>query len=593
MRAALAFVAIVWGLAAVPPGGASGLRLEGFAMDLAQGGDDDAVLLRNLGGEAADLSNVSVSDNAGSWRLPAGAVLGPGDHAYLTQADGAFVEAFGRPPDFSQSAESASRRILVAGSFGLSQSSDRIVLWDGGTILDAVAYGDGEAPPGGWEGPAVPIAGGTFLRWFARAAADDTDTAADWDAGRRAYAGEHLWPPGRASTTGILIAYAAPEHSRAVLRSVLLSAESSIRANVYQFRDLLLADELAAHVAARPGLRLDLLLDEQPVGESREELSERGHVIDRLVAAGATVRLLEHDRYRFDHAKYVVVDEELLLVQTENFVPSGIPADGESGNRGWGLVVEDPVLASAAAEVFDADFELRPFGARGAGLAEAPTLPPPELFSAAPARGRAAPRTVSGPANATLLVAPLASGGADDPVRDLIGAARTEILVAQLDLAPWWRAASGAVVPHPYLAALYDAAGRGVRVRVLLDGHFLEDAGALGSNADTVAVVEARAAAGDIEARLQDGDAPVLHAKGMVVDRATAMVGSMNWNANSVLQNREVGLVVERAEVASFFADLFETDWEAAGPGLLPTAPFATVLTAVCLGFAIEGLRRR
>jgi phosphatidylserine/phosphatidylglycerophosphate/cardiolipin synthase-like enzyme len=47
------------------------------------------------------------------------------------------------------------------------------------------------------------------------------------------------------------------------------------------------------------------------------------------------------------------------------------------------------------------------------------------------------------------------------------------------------------------------------------------------------------------------------------VDGESVLVSSINWNENSPKNNREVGVVVHDEKVAGYFADVFETDWNA------------------------------
>ncbi len=46
--------------------------------------------------------------------------------------------------------------------------------------------------------------------------------------------------------------------------------------------------------------------------------------------------------YRYDHAKYMVIDQRAILLTSENFKYSGFPPAGMTGNRGWGVYLEDP-----------------------------------------------------------------------------------------------------------------------------------------------------------------------------------------------------------------------------------------------------------
>jgi putative cardiolipin synthase len=49
-----------------------------------------------------------------------------------------------------------------------------------------------------------------------------------------------------------------------------------------------------------------------------------------------------------------------------------------------------------------------------------------------------------------------------------------------------------------------------------------------------------------------------LHAKSFVVDRETVFIGSLNLDARSVVQNTEIGVVLESAEIGGRIADSFD-----------------------------------
>jgi hypothetical protein len=53
----------------------------------------------------------------------------------------------------------------------------------------------------------------------------------------------------------------------------------------------------------------------------------------------------------------------------------------------------------------------------------------------------------------------------------------------------------------------------------------------------------------------------ILHNKGMIVDGKKVLISSINWTENSLKNNRECAVLVESPEVASFYKELFESDW--------------------------------
>lgn len=111
---------------------------------------------------------------------------------------------------------------------------------------------------------------------------------------------------------------------------------------------------------------------------------------------------------------------------------------------------------------------------------------------------------------------------------------------------------------RPILAALREAGGRGVRVRVLAD---------LGFQRTYPEDLAALDAAGGVEVRLLDAKrlwGGVLHAKGMVVDGRELYLGSQNWDWRALEHIRELGVRVRHPALAGRMAAVFALDWDAA-----------------------------
>jgi phosphatidylserine/phosphatidylglycerophosphate/cardiolipin synthase-like enzyme len=143
----------------------------------------------------------------------------------------------------------------------------------------------------------------------------------------------------------------------------------------------------------------------------------------------------------------------------------------------------------------------------------------------------------------------------------------------------------------PFLQAVLDAAARGVEVRILLSSAWYVSE----ENRQLVTWLEEQAAAANLSlsARVAEpgGAFEKIHAKGVIIDDEAVILGSINWNNNSVRNNREVALVLEGEAVATYFGDVFEADWRGEGGGRrLPLGlGLACLLGAV---LAILGARR-
>ncbi len=115
--------------------------------------------------------------------------------------------------------------------------------------------------------------------------------------------------------------------------------------------------------------------------------------------------------------------------------------------------------------------------------------------------------------------------------------------------------ASLATDSDPVADALMAAARRGVAVRVLLDQSDFEP---------SITERNARAAqslvSAGIDARLDD-PAITTHAKLAIVDRATVVVGSTNWNRYALFEHRQADVRIDDERVAAAFGAFFDRLW--------------------------------
>ncbi|WP_246999458.1 phospholipase D-like domain-containing protein [Halosolutus gelatinilyticus] len=459
------------------------------------------------------LENWTITDGHTTARLPNETVSG----RIALSADPAATEPLTADPVLE-----------LDGTLRLAVDGDELSLRNGTTTLDTVAY------------DRAPLA----ERWYRSDRAAESDSAAD------AAARGRWWPR---DATCLPVSTFDPEEATAfvlpdspdVPRETIRNAEDRLLLAGYTFTDEAIAADLVD--AADRGVDVAVLLESGPVGGAPEETRTR---IERLDAAGIDVRVIggEGARYRYHHAKYLVADDAVLIT-TENWKPSGV---GGASNRGWGVRVSDGDLADGLAAVFEADFD-------GWDTEPGPAHVENASFVAddpSPAREFDAdhPPTTMPVESAELLLAP---DNAEPRLKELLASADDELLIEQAGVDP----------DVSLLEASIDAARRGVTVRLLLDGSWY-----VADEHERLAARLDRAAARDdldLDVRLVDDERwnrfEKIHAKGIVVDRETAVVGSANWNDNSLRENREVLLVLHGEAAAAYYADVFEGDWEREG----------------------------
>lgn len=509
---------------------------------------------------AGPLDGVTVTDGEGSVRFPPGAVS-PG-RVVVARDAAAYQKVHGAPPDYEfAGTDPAVPEMLSLGDLRMANSGDNLILMVGRTVVQEVR----------WPGDVVARQGQVhFLR------------NGVWDPHPRMIGQSDFAPATYEDVTVTL--FVSPDSSYEVFSGAIGSARQSIDVNVYEFTHPGIARMLVE--AADRGVAVEVLLEGGPVGGiSAEEKA----VVSYLTGNGIPVRVMTtqgdvHARYRFDHAKYLVIDGESVLVTSENFKESGVPETGLKGNRGWGAWVHDPRVAAYFSAVYEAD-------STGGDIGPAPSGGAPAGTGRSAYDPVFAPLTVEG-ATVTPVLSPETSG----LVLEMIAGAEERILIEQAYIT---NSTGGG--PNRFLAAAINASRRGVAVQVILDSSWFNVEGE-NDNDEQAAWINAlaRSESLPLEARCIDLAAANLekvHTKGVVVDTSSVLISSINWNDNSPDFNREAGVIVVHPDAARYFAAVFEADWNAGGPtgdggADLRLTCAALIVLAFALIYAVRKIRR-
>ncbi len=542
---------------------ASGQVIVGVVPDLPGviPGDEAFALAAN---DAMTLSGWQVSDGEGTWPLPD-------------------VTVASTPTWFvgNRTAWRAHDGPMPVGVFGqaiqLGNDGDQLYLIDPqGVTRDTFLYGDKTTPE--WGVFAYGSPGVIYTRsgwpsgpWI------DTDSADDWRSPRPHRVGESNIPMPTFQVPA-LTAYVSPDNSFGVLTELLASATQRIHLHVYDLRSQELVEVLAA--AAARGVDVQVLVQDRPVGQDSDARHQTADGLQRIQAAGGQAFLARDDRYRNHHLKVVVVDGA-VAIQSENWVASGVPEDPSWGNRGWGVVLHDPIAASWFATWMSADrraWDTLPFdlAAYDPGFRTPPRFSTPSgahepVFVA---------RRFEGPIQVTPLISPEHTfDPATNPLFGVMAQAQQRLWVQQLDFRVGFQNELGWSAADGLREALIDAGRRNVDARVQAAGPFhLRDTG----NADAMAALPADGVA------ICSFERPdlVLHNKGVIADEVV-YVGSMNGNHFSRSMNREVGVLIDDPAVADHFAQVFLDDWGTCGrsEALVPL-PLPMLLVALLVAAA-------
>ncbi|NYT07241.1 MAG: phospholipase, partial [Methanomicrobiales archaeon] len=309
-------------------GQVSAIGIVEFCPDPYLSGDPDEYLVLQGTGS---LDGIVISDGEGGFRFPAGTAI-PG--TLVIARDGtAYRQTHGKNPDFEVYDSGPSIPDVVrSGNFQLSNSGDQLLLYENNRLVQEVEWPRDVAARQGQ----VHFREGDF-----------------WDP-RVLMIGQSRFAP--AVFTGVDgVAFASPDCSREIFEDAVKAAGESILISVYEFTSLRMAHDLID--AQSRGVEVQVLLEGGPVGGISDEeqavisiLTERGIPVSIMVSDDQV-----HAPYRFNHAKFMVIDSAMVMVTSENFKENGFPEPGLSGNRGWGVVLEDPGVAGYFEKVFSYD----------------------------------------------------------------------------------------------------------------------------------------------------------------------------------------------------------------------------------------------
>lgn len=503
----------------------SAVQIVGFCPDPYLADDMDEYIV--IAGHGS-LDGFAISDNHGGFRFPDGTAI---DGTLTIARNGsAYKTTHGTYPDFEWQALSPEvPDVISGGTLRLANSADELNLYENSRLVQSVTW-PGDVKPR--QGQVHYLENGT------------------WDP-RVLMLGQSRLSSSTFRNVTVTV-FVSPDSSLGVFSRAVDSAQDRILVNVYELTSTNITDSLIG--AKQRGVDVTVLLEGGPVGGiSAEEKS----AIRRLNQSGIAVYEMAtgeggHAPYRYDHAKYVVIDDRSVLVTSENFGQTGFPSAGRTGNRGWGVWIEDPDVAAYFRDLFFEDMSgpaIAPIYGSFTQVEAIPSVSYTPVFF---------PATFTG-AQVTPVIAPDTSS----EITDLLESARTSIEIEQAYITN----ESGTRL-NPYLATAINASRRGVQVRVLLDSYWfnMEDE----ADNDEMAALINRIAADEhlpLEARCADLSASgfeKIHNKGVIVDDRAVLVSSINWNTNSPTFNRETGVIIEQPEAARYFRSVFDADWSPA-----------------------------
>ncbi len=553
-------------------------------------GSGEAAALINRSPYTASLSNWCLDDRPSSDSrvcFPAGAEIGPGRILWLAQNGDGFYPVWGFDADWADSASERSVPLLPGSWPGFTDNGEAAYLVSGTVVVDALVYTVTLLPSPGWTGPALPYpypgfpSGQVLYRKLDPATGlpvPDTDTAADWAQdpadpllGRKLrYPGWDLedlfFPAGIAASAQVTVAV-APEGALSLTLQTIGAAQQSLKIAAYTLESVPVYQAVQERI--RAGVVVTVLLESGPTGGMS---SDEKWIVQRLHnPPTSTVYFIGKTaaRYRYQHAKYILVDDRLALVSSDNFTERSMPSDlivnGTAGHRGFVLVTDSPGVVARLADLFrrDADpvhADIAPYDEAYAPPSGYTPLPPPDWTTYTAPFSQVLATTAT---TLTVLHGPEHLLRPDDGLLGLLrrAGAGDAIAVMQLNEPVTWTADIGTAGLNPRVQELVAAARRGAEVRVLLDEYY-----DTGTNLATCLYLNgiARGESLPLSCRLGNVTGLGVHAKTFFVrlgDEKRVHVGSVNGTETSHKVNREVALQVASADLYDFLMTVFEHDW--------------------------------
>lgn len=376
----------------------------------------------------------------------------------------------------------------------------------------------------------------------------------------------------------------SPRSNLVLSLKAILSAQKSIVMNAYELTSYDVAEALIEKI--QDGIRVEILQEGQPVGGiSPEAIDIQKKIVKAMQANsdsqihGYWVMTSETEkgkrRFRYNHAKYIIIDEKGVMVGSENYSPSGQPEPGStSGTRGWQTFIYDEQMAQNFIRIFRKDAntshgDIITLYQPGKGklpkiLGTVSDWLGSMQNTANNIKNRFAwmlsdePKTLTAD-NIEFLTSP------DSSLVGLLAfieSAQETLDIQLMSFNPMWGKTGER---SPLLNALISAAKRGVKIRLLVNDSTVWGASEEGDQ-KMLALIEAAAKENQIElptviADLAEMRVKYVHNKGALADGYKTLISSINWNQNSVENNRETAISVDSKEINAHYQAIFDLDW--------------------------------
>ena len=303
-------------------------------------------------------------DDQSKILFPEHTLMPPQTSWFISKNASAFFWETAILPDFEYGVDSqpAVPQLLTFRTVTFSNTGGLVGLYTAEqSLVDLIIYGETDEYVSGWEGPSIPPSGqGVILkRNSINGTVVDTDSASDWMHHRIYQIGQSDFPLQTIASTGEITTFVSPDNSYDTITRELRNAQHSIDMNMYEFTNPFLYQELLD--ALKRNVTVRIFMEGSPIGgiDDREVF-----ILTDLAAHGGLIRFIVSNdenhvnaRYQFDHAKYLLIDNETVIVESCNWAKTGVPKNPTYGNREWGIIVRNKDVATGFWQVFQDDWD--------------------------------------------------------------------------------------------------------------------------------------------------------------------------------------------------------------------------------------------
>jgi phosphatidylserine/phosphatidylglycerophosphate/cardiolipin synthase-like enzyme len=357
------------------------------------------------------------------------------------------------------------------------------------------------------------------------------------------------------STVTQIQAAVSPDCSYRLVKAAIDAAKEEILLYIYNISAEHLLDLLRS--AKARGVHLRIMHDVMDTrGDERGKLKALGVEVKEAPSSGG------RKVFTVCHQKFAVVDSSILLLGSANWAGTSIPlvtvpGKFKKGNREWVVRIDESSLARWFKALFEADWDI-PEMERPSGMGLEPELRPegtfvPALLANLPEKVFDLKRVeLQDPTTVTPVLSP---NNYSDLIMKLIQEATKSVDIEQQYIL------AGGPKTEALLGAL-EKRKKDLEIRIIVSPAFRKEGqkDSWDLSAESLEAFHLK----DCLRAMNLSFYTHLHNKGVIIDRRKVIVSSTNWSENSIVRAREAGVLIESAEIAEYFAEVFDFDWSIA-----------------------------